>query len=75
MKWTSFIGLPHDFNHAEIKDNTFIWAILLSIIYVIMVILLNLSICGYLDLDRVGDIDNRGSTSGYIFTMCGGAIS
>lgn len=30
---------------------------------------------GYVDSDWVGDIDNRISTSGYIFTMFGGAIS
>ena len=30
---------------------------------------------GYVDSDWVGDIDSRRSTSGYVFTMFGGAIS
>jgi len=30
---------------------------------------------GYTDSDWAGDIDRRRSTSGYIFTMCGGPIS
>ena len=30
---------------------------------------------GFLDSDWVGDIDRRRSTSGYVFTMFGGAIS
>jgi hypothetical protein len=30
---------------------------------------------GYLDSDFVGDVDDRKSTSGYVFTLAGGAIS
>ena len=30
---------------------------------------------GFVDLDWVGDIDSRRSTSAYVFTMFGGAIS
>ena len=30
---------------------------------------------GHVDLDYVGDLDNRRSTKGYIFTLFGGAIS
>ena len=35
------------------------------------------SVCiqGFVNLDWVGDIDCRRSTSGYVFTMFGGAIS
>jgi hypothetical protein len=29
---------------------------------------------GYSDLDFAGDADNRKSTSGYVFTLAGGAI-
>ena len=32
-------------------------------------------IIGYVDSDFVGDLDKRKSTTGYIFTMCGGPIS
>ena len=31
--------------------------------------------CGYVDLDFVGDLDKRISTSGYVFTLAGGPIS
>ena len=34
-----------------------------------------LEIEGYLDADYAGDIDDRKSTSGYVFTLAGGAIS
>jgi hypothetical protein len=34
-----------------------------------------LSIRGYLDSDWAGDIDNRRSTSGYLFMMNGGTMS
>ncbi|MCO5567226.1 hypothetical protein L7F22_020915 [Adiantum nelumboides] len=34
-----------------------------------------LSVMGYTDSDYAGDLDNRRSTSGYVFTMAGGAIS
>ena len=30
---------------------------------------------GYLDSDFTGDVDDRKSTSGYVFTLAGGAIS
>jgi hypothetical protein len=30
---------------------------------------------GYADADFAGDIDTRRSTTGYVFTLCGGAIS
>ena len=33
------------------------------------------SIVGYTDADYAGNVDNRRSTSGYIFTFAGGAIS
>jgi len=32
-------------------------------------------VCGYVDSDFVGDLDKRRSTSGYVFTLAGGAIS
>ena len=32
-------------------------------------------VCGFVDLDFVGDLDKRMSTSGYVFTLAGGAIS
>ena len=32
-------------------------------------------VVGYVDSDYAGDLDKRRSISGYIFTMCGGAIS
>jgi len=35
----------------------------------------SLEIEGYSDSDFVGDIDDRKSTSGYVFTLAGGAIS
>ena len=35
----------------------------------------SLHIEGYLDLDFVGDVDDRKSTLGYVFTLVGGAIS
>jgi hypothetical protein len=34
-----------------------------------------LSVKGYTDSDYAGDLDNRRSTSGYVFTMAGGAVS
>ncbi|MCO5553957.1 hypothetical protein L7F22_007483 [Adiantum nelumboides] len=34
-----------------------------------------LSVMGYTDLDYAGDLDNIKSTSGYVFTMAGGAVS
>ena len=30
---------------------------------------------GYVDADWVGDLDGRKSTSGYLFTFAGGAVS
>src|SRR4051812_18305369 len=30
------------------------------------------SVVGYVDADYAGDIDNRRSTTGYVFTLCGG---
>ena len=30
---------------------------------------------GYVDADFVGDIDSRKSTTGFVFTLCGTAIS
>jgi hypothetical protein len=33
------------------------------------------SVCGYVDSDFVGDLDKRRSTSGYVFTLAGGAVS
>jgi hypothetical protein len=30
---------------------------------------------GYVDFDFAGDLDKRRSTSGYVFTLAGGAIS
>ena len=35
----------------------------------------SLHIEGYSDLDFAGDVDDRKSTSGYVFTLAGGAIS
>jgi hypothetical protein len=35
----------------------------------------NLQLQGYTDVDWEGDLDERRSTSGYIFTLAGGAIS
>ena len=35
----------------------------------------SLHIEGYSDLDFVGDVDDRKSTSGYVFTLAGGTIS
>ncbi|MCO5607911.1 hypothetical protein L7F22_062113 [Adiantum nelumboides] len=35
----------------------------------------NLSVMGYTDSDYAGDLDNKRSTSGYVFTMAGGAVS
>ena len=35
----------------------------------------NLQLQGYTDADWQGDLDDRKSTSGYIFTLAGGAIS
>lgn len=35
----------------------------------------SVSVCGYVDLDYADDIDNRRSTSGYVFMMFGGDIS
>jgi hypothetical protein len=32
-------------------------------------------VCGYVDYDFAGDLDKRRSTSGYVFTLAGGAIS
>jgi hypothetical protein len=32
-------------------------------------------VCGYVDSDFVGDLDKIRSTSGYVFTLVGGAIS
>jgi hypothetical protein len=32
-------------------------------------------VCGYVDSDFAGDLDKRRSTSGYVFTLVGGAIS
>jgi hypothetical protein len=32
-------------------------------------------VCGYVDYDFVGDLDKMRSTSGYVFTLAGGAIS
>eukprot|EP00253_Pinus_taeda_P011720 PITA_11720 len=32
-------------------------------------------VCGYVDFDFAGDLDKRRSTSGYVFTLAGGAIS
>ena len=33
------------------------------------------SICSFVDSDFAGDLDKRRSTSGYVFTLAGGAIS
>ena len=35
----------------------------------------SLHIEGYSDSDFIGDVDDRKSTSGYVFTLAGGAIS
>ena len=32
-------------------------------------------VCGYVDFDFAGDLDKRRPTSGYVFTLAGGAIS
>ena len=32
-------------------------------------------VCGFVDLDFAGDLDMRRSTSGFVFTLVGGAIS
>jgi hypothetical protein len=32
-------------------------------------------VCGYVDFDFAGDLDKRRSTSRYVFTLAGGAIS
>ena len=32
-------------------------------------------LCGYTDSDMVGDVDTRKSTSGYLVTFAGGAVS
>ena len=32
-------------------------------------------VCGFVDSDFTGDLDKRRSTSGYVFTLAGGAIS
>ena len=34
-----------------------------------------LDIIGFVDFDYAGDLDKRRPISGYIFTMCAGAIS
>ena len=34
-----------------------------------------LSVKGYTDSDYAGDLDNRRSTSGYVFTLAGGVVS
>ena len=34
-----------------------------------------LGICGFVDADLAGDLDQRGSTSGYVFTLFGGVVS
>jgi len=33
------------------------------------------SVCGYVDVGYAGDLDKRRSTTGYVFTLAGGAIS
>ena len=33
------------------------------------------SVCGYVDVDYASDLDKRRSTTGYVFTLAGGAIS
>ena len=35
----------------------------------------DLSVKGYTDSDYAGDLDKRRSTSGYVFTLAGGAVS
>ena len=35
----------------------------------------SLSVCGYVDVDLVGDIDNRRSTTGYVFMLGCGPMS
>jgi hypothetical protein len=32
-------------------------------------------LCGFVDFDMAGDIDSRKSTTGYVFTLGGAAIS
>ena len=34
-----------------------------------------LDICGFVDADLAGDLDQRRSTSGYVFNLFGGAFS
>jgi len=34
-----------------------------------------LDICGFVDVDWAGDLDQRRSTSGYVFNLFGGAVS
>ena len=34
-----------------------------------------LDICGFVDADWAGDLDQRRSTSGYLFNLFGGAVS
>ena len=34
-----------------------------------------LDICGFVDADWAGDLDQRRSTSGYVFSLFGGAVS
>ena len=34
-----------------------------------------LDICGFIDADWAGDLDQRRSTSGYVFSLFGGAVS
>ena len=36
---------------------------------------ITLILCGFVDLDFVGDLDKRRSTSSYVFTLTSGAIS
>ena len=35
----------------------------------------NVGYCGFVDADWVGDLDQRRSTSGYVFNLFGGAVS
>ena len=34
-----------------------------------------LDICGFVDVDWAGDLDQRRLTSGYVFSLFGGAVS
>ena len=34
-----------------------------------------LDLCGFIDVDWAGDLDQRRSTSGYVFSILGGAIN